>query len=233
MSIKFLGTGGAFDFEIGNSAAWVNIRGKNILLDCGNSTYRKLRETGLANQFDYILITHCHDDHVGSLATVILHHSYFIQPARKVNILCPTPSFQEHLFQYICYAIPSAHKYVNFIPLSEFEGIDAIDTSGLHVPEMPSFGYIFEFEDGIIAYSGDLGDPDVIFEYLKDKKYDNKSVKVFHDVSYDKGDGVHVYYKDLIPWLEEFEIIGYHHDHTQNPLDNPIPQVADFPELLC
>ncbi|MEZ4829159.1 MAG: MBL fold metallo-hydrolase [Bacteroidia bacterium] len=233
MQIKFLGTGGAFDYESGNSAAWVSFNGINILLDCGNSVYRRLRETGLANKIDYILITHCHDDHVGSLASVILHHSYFLHPPRKVNILVPSPEFEQHLRNFITFAIPEPDDYVTFVPLSAIPGISAIDTFGLHVKNMQSYGFIFESETDILVYSGDVGDPNVIFQALDARLPSTKNIRVFHEMCFDKSDGVHAYYKNLFPRLKDFTIFGYHFDTREIPSDNLIPPVAFFPDLLC
>lgn len=233
MQIKFLGTGGAFDYESGNSAAWISFMGKNILLDCGNAVYRRLRETGLANKIDFILITHCHDDHVGSLASIILHHSYFIHPARKTNILVPSQAFQDHLREFIRFAIPDPDKYVTFTPISEFPGIEVIDTFGLHVKNMQSYGFIFESESELLVYSGDVGDPNVIFDALEKKLPTTKKIRVFHEMCFDKSDGVHVYYKNLFPRIKDYDIFGYHFDPREIPADNIIPPVASFPDLLC
>src|SRR4030095_1587723 len=67
MLLQFLGTGGAFNPEYGNSAALIRCNGKSILIDCGFTVFAKLKEFNLFNQIDYILITHLHNDHTGSL----------------------------------------------------------------------------------------------------------------------------------------------------------------------
>lgn len=231
MEIKFLGTGGAFDYEYGNSSAWVVRGGAHILIDCGNTTYAALRQAGVADRIDYMLITHFHDDHVGSLCTTILHHKFLRQPTRKAHILVPNWEFRDQLYEFIRFGLINPEEYVSFSLIDEMSGLTAIDTFGLHVPGMQSYGYLFEDEDEILAYSGDLGDPDIVFEHLR-RASDAKPKRVFHEISFDRSDGIHTYYQDLFPRLGHYPLWGYHIDPRQNPPDNRIPLVADQPELL-
>lgn len=231
MQIKFLGTGGAFDYEYGNSAAWIELHGVNILVDCGHQVYSLLREKGLMDQIDYILITHTHDDHVGSLCSVLLHQHFFYESPRKVSVLTPNAEFGEHLDRYIRFAIPRAEKYVHYAPLSEVPGIQAIDTFGLHVRDMPSFGYRFEDESEIIYFSGDLGHAGIIFEKAS-ADLDTKPMRIFHELTFEQMDNVHTYYKDLYPFASQFDILGYHVDPRTAREDNIIPLVANQAELL-
>ena len=232
MQINFIGTGGAFDYQLGNSAALLDFNGRRILIDCGNGTYKQLREARLADSIDHILITHCHDDHVGSLTTFILHHQYFLTTPRKANILVPSENFKDHLCDFLKFAMPDYKDLVSFTPLSDIDGIEAINTFGLHIKNMPSFGYIFESDEQIYAYSGDLCDPNIIFKTLDSKRTLGKEIKVFHDMSFDENDTVHCYYKDLIPHLENNQIFAYHLDPRDNPDDNPIPLLVDHPHYL-
>jgi ribonuclease BN (tRNA processing enzyme) len=232
MQIQFLGTGGAFDYDLGNSAAWITIRGKSILLDCGNTVYRALREQELAAKVEYILITHCHDDHVGSLATLLLYLRHSLKREVLPKILVPSESFRDHLFEYLRFAIPHPEKYATFPLLHEISDfqVEAIDTFGLHIPGMPSFGYSFEDETEILLYSGDIGNHEVLFEFLAQKTKDK--IRVFHDITFEASDGIHAYYLDLIPFTKQYEIFGYHHDHRCVPDDNPIALVAHQPNFL-
>ena len=231
MEVKFLGTGGAFTYEYGNSAAFIRFRGKNILVDCGNSVYKKLRESKLADHIDYILLTHFHDDHVGSLITTVLHHKYLLPNPRPAKILIPSPEFQDLLGWFISFGMPHPEKYVDFIPLDSVEGIRAIDTFGMHIQHMQSYAYLFEDEEEIVAYSGDLGNPDIVFEHLS-KFNGQKKIRVFHEMCFTPSDGVHSCYTDLMPHQKDFDIYAYHLDPRKEPKDNTIPLVANMPELL-
>ncbi len=231
MTIKFLGTGGAFDYELGNSAALVKFQGSNILIDCGNSVYRRLRETNLTNHIDYILITHFHDDHVGSLSSIILHHKYFLQPPRKARILVPNTAFRQLIFDYVRFSITDPLKYLEFYPTDTIPGLIALDTFGKHVEGMQSWAYCFETDDEILLYSGDLGDPNMMFDFLATRE--PKKTRVFHELSFYKTDGVHSYYQDVNPRVDSLEVYGYHVDPRQEPSDNRVPLVCRFPHLLA
>ncbi|GAB4409023.1 MAG: hypothetical protein OHK0039_12500 [Bacteroidia bacterium] len=232
MRFQFIGTGGAFDFEYGNAAVWVTFHGQHILLDCGSTVYPRLRAKGLIDQIDYVLITHCHDDHIGSLSTTILHQTYNRQQPRKPVILYPSVSFRDILYNYLSFSIPHPEDFVTLEPLSLLPGIEAIDTYGLHVPEMPSFGYCFEDDQEIVLYSGDLGDPRPIFHLANQKSHLGKPFRIFHEMSFEKSNGVHTYYQDLYPWAGTYPIYGYHLRPADAPADNRIPLVIQQADLL-
>ena len=230
MDLKFIGTGGAFEYEYGNSAAWVDFGGKQILIDAGHSVYPALRAKNLADKIDYLLITHLHDDHVGSLSTTILHHKYLLPQPRKAQILYPTAAFGDLLYQFLKHSLLQPEDYVDFVSMSFVPGINFIDTTHHHKQGMQTFAYYFETDEELIMYSGDLGTPEIVFELLDQKP--GKKIRVFHELSFFQTAGVHTYYQQLHKWNDHYEIYGYHADPRMAPDDNQIKMVADYPELL-
>jgi ribonuclease BN (tRNA processing enzyme) len=228
MDIQFLGTGGAFDLEFGNSSAIINLDGENILIDCGFSVFPKLVKTGLIEYLDKILITHLHDDHVGGLSSLILYYYYKLNLG-KVEILVPNHSFKNEILNFLRSTTVYPEKYVTFSLLDKHEKIKCIDTSGQHIDGMTSFGYAFFELENTIVYSGDIANADAIFEWLK-KHYINNAT-IFHDICFHYN-GVHTFYKDLIPYLDRYQIFGYHCNPKFNVTDNPIPLVANQKKLL-
>lgn len=224
MNIRFLGTGGAFDSSLGNSAAWIEFNGSNILLDCGHSVYGKLRACNLADKVDYILLTHLHDDHVGSLSTMILHHKHVMKPSRKARILYPDTHhgnlMKERLTDYLSYSLMQPDDYVEFLPLTTVEGITEIDTTGHHVSDMVSFGFMFEDDIERAIYSGDMGTPRLVYDMLEDIPKDGKKLTIFHEVAFAPSSGIHTYYKDLVQLYEDFDnLFVYHADPKRAPED--------------
>ena len=228
MEIKFVGTGGAFDYQYRNSAALVTMNQRRILVDSGNSIYFTLREKNAIDNIDAILITHLHDDHVGSLSSVILHHNIYLK--HKLEILYPTREFKDRLRAFLAFSLQNPDEYVKFRNIDEIEDIEYIETTGLHVETMQTFGYIFKDGGKAWGYSGDLGDPDIIFSTLKERGFQNATV--FHEIFFHQRIKSHSYYKDLERHLGDFTIYGYHCDPKQNPEDNKIPLVYNSPEWM-
>ena len=67
--LTVLGTGTFFfDKETVASSFLIQIKGKNILVDCGPGTITRLAQAGLnVKDLDYVFITHFHSDHTSDL----------------------------------------------------------------------------------------------------------------------------------------------------------------------
>jgi ribonuclease BN (tRNA processing enzyme) len=230
MQIKFLGTGGAFDVDYLNSSALLDFRGTHILIDCGFTVYPTLVQKNLINKVTHILLTHLHNDHCGSLANLLLHKS-IVEKVKPPVILYPTEQFKNQLFKFLKIQLKDPDKYADFVALENFEGILAIDTYGQHSEGFQSFAYIFEEGDERIAYSGDLGKPEALFEKLE--KMSSMRTCVFHDITFNPANTGHTYYKKLLPYLSTSEVYGYHCDPTENPDDNPIRLVFYEKDLMA
>lgn len=229
MRIKFLGTGGAFDVDCLNSAALMEFRNKNILVDCGFTVFPTLVKKNLINRVEYILLTHLHNDHCGSLATLLFYKT-IIEKSEKPVILYQTEQFRQQVYSFLQIQMKDVDKYVEFSPLDQFEGISCIDTYGQHADHMQTYAFIFE-EDYRIAYSGDLGKPEALFEKLE--KLPPMLTHVYHDITFNPDNVAHTYYKKLLPYVNGYELYGYHCDPTENPDDNPIRLVFYQKDLLA
>lgn len=227
--VSFLGTGGAFDYEYGNSSAIIRLNGFNYLVDCGHSVYEKLRETGLIEQIDFVLITHMHADHIGSLSTLLLYHDHFVED-KQLQILYPDVDFRDKLMGYLRYSLQTPEKYVAFSSIEKQMGVGYVDTSDLHVKGMRSFAYYFEDEEGLIAYSGDLGDADHLIENLDHLPAKNRVL--FHEVCFDPKLEPHTFHEDLYPYLSRYKIYGYHCRPEDAPDDSRIPLVYNEKSLM-
>ena len=229
MQIKFLGTGGAFDVDYLNSAAKLHFRGKHILIDCGFTVFTTLVHKNLIARVDHIMLTHLHNDHCGSLATLLLYKSIIEKRPRPV-ILYPSEQFRQQLYTILEIQLKDPDKYAEFVPVEQFTGITAIDTFGQHSEDFQTYAYVFE-DEYRIAYSGDLGKPEALFERLD--KMPPLRTQVFHDITFNAENTGHTFYKKLLPYLTNYEVFGYHCDPTQNPLDNPVRLVFYEPDFMA
>lgn len=230
IKVKFIGTGGAFDVDYFNSAALVSIAGKRILVDCGNRIYSRLIEKDAIHGIDYVLITHMHDDHIGSLSSLILHYFHFL-PAQAPLKLVYTDEYQkDELTGYLTYSLLHPEQKVQLVSINDLPFVTCIDTFGLHVRQLATRGFLFRSGDEAVAYSGDVGDADVIFKSLIAENLEGAIV--FHELIFQKGISAHVYYKDLYKYRDKFRIYGYHCDASANPADNLIPLVFNTHEFM-
>lgn len=230
MEIKFIGYGGAFDYKYGNSAALVNINNNSILLDCGHSVYPALRAKNKIDDFDYVLITHLHDDHAGSLSTVLFHR-HFSFSSKRLKLIYPEEKFRQELNSFLSFPMQKPEKYFDFIPMDEFPEMDFIDTFGRHSESMQTYSYIFKDNDKVVVYSGDLGDTDFLFKKLEEKGIEKATV--FHDTYFSGRINAHAFYKDIQKYdsADNYKIIGYHHDPSQKPMDCLIETVGERQDL--
>lgn len=74
IDLCFLGTGGALPLpERGLASLFIRLRGRGILLDCGESTQTAIRRIGWGFKcIDALLITHFHADHCSGLPGFLL-----------------------------------------------------------------------------------------------------------------------------------------------------------------
>ena len=228
MEIKFLGTGGASDITKGNAAATVTTSEGFFLIDCGPSIYAALIKNDLIGKIDYILPTHLHGDHTGSLFSLAVHYRYQLKD--KLKIVYPTERIRDDikaLFD-LMFQFEEDGAY-EFVSLAEFSTIGFIDTFGQHAPEMPSVAYYFCENDELIYYSGDLGNVQSTEDFLTNRN--ESTITVFHDIN--KTGGIsHVNYKAAAETLAAHQVYGYHCAQETMPEDNTIALVENVPELL-
>jgi len=224
VEIDFLGIGGAFDTEEGTSSALLKTRGgKYFLIDCGYSSYSKLRKRDLVKSIDKVFITHTHEDHINGLSTLIYERFYIHNLVTNIECSEGVSSMVEDYLR-ICghpeeqYSINTGNVFV------EDEGISItkIDTSAHHWPA-PGFansGLLFHFDIGdnyaVLIYSGDINVPilDLMnpddYSFVYDKP-DN--VFLFHDMtSLVHEQNPHTHFDLLVPVMESFKnVYTYHH----------------------
>lgn len=229
MEIKFLGTGGAFNVEQGNSSALVTVSGKNILIDCGHSVFPALVKKGLADQVDAVVLTHLHDDHAGSISSLLLYHQIMLKKGR-LPIVVPTDEFKKTVHDYLAFSLGNPLDRTVFHNLADYPEIGAINTDGSHVDYMQTWAYYFTDGQASICFSGDTGQPKRIFDVLEGLQLPN--LKVFHEVGFFDVPA-HTNYKALMPYLSDYEIYGYHCDPAHNVPDNKVPLVIDQPDFLA
>lgn len=225
VEVDFLGIGGAFDTEEGTSSALLKTRGgKYFLIDCGYTSYFKLRKNELINKVDKIFITHSHEEHFSGLSTLI-YDRYYIHNL-TTTIEC-TVEVGLRLKQYLDLCGHPEEQYVikteNYIFIEDEKiSVTKIDTSAHHWPinNFPNSGLLFHFDDNddyaVLIYSGDINIPITnlmskeVYPFVYDKP---ENVFIFHDMtSLVHEQNLHTNFELLIPIKAVFNnIYTYHH----------------------
>ncbi len=87
--LNFIGSGSAFNTGIGNNSTFLKINKSLILIDCGSSTFSRLRELNVLDGVEHVrvFITHTHPDHVGSLGDLIFYVYYVMK--KRITVHTP------------------------------------------------------------------------------------------------------------------------------------------------
>ncbi|MCX7028271.1 MAG: MBL fold metallo-hydrolase [Spirochaetes bacterium] len=221
MQLTFLGTGSAFNPEMGNTAAYFVSGERLFLLDCGETVFSMIRDLPTYRACDevFVLLTHLHADHVGSLGSLITY-SYYVT-GKKVAVLHPVDSILRLLD--LLGIERSWYGFENLRAGTETDlggGLAATPIEVDHVPAMPCFGYLISDGSSRIWYSGDAKKiPARILEGLADGSID----RIYQDTGGgDREDPAHAglaYLEAAIPPSLRSRVICMHLD-------------SDYAELL-
>lgn len=200
MDLIFLGRGSAFNTCEGNNSAYFIDKNELFLIDCGESVFEKIIERKLLDGVSCVnvFITHTHSDHIGSIGSLIMYCYYVIH--KKINIIISKDSlYKDDLINLIrifgctndMYSVVYEDEFDNKYSL--FNSIKYMKTN--HVSQIPSYGILFNTDNGIVYYSGDTSDLDNIIDLI------NSGVvidKIYVDTtSVDVANNVHVYIGNL------------------------------------
>lgn len=210
MKLNFFGTGSAFYPPYGNTGAYF-LKGRELyLIDCGETAfdflYRHIRLDEV--QKVYVILTHLHADHVGSLGTLIsyfycLHQMqvYVIHPEETARELLRLLGIPEEGFIFL----PSMPK--------NSACLTARPVPVRHVPGMNCYGYLLSDGTETVYYSGDACDvpEEILSAFLA-----GRIGRLYQDTStHDSPDPSHCYYgrlEELIPSNKRGQVYCIHLD---------------------
>lgn len=165
--LNFIGIGSAFNTQLGNTSAFIKKDASLLLIDSGGTVFHRLQELNILEELKklYIVITHTHPDHVGSLGEVIFYAYYIL--GYKPTVFFPNREQMKNFLISIgvsqeMYLLECSNK-VEIIDESLGEiSIEFLPVS--HVNTIPAYGFVMRQTDSGIYYSGDSSsiDHDII-----------------------------------------------------------------------
>ena len=193
MELTFLGRGAGFNPAEGNTSAYFIEKDEMFLIDCGESVFATLLERKILDGISAfnLFITHTHSDHVGSLGSLLLYVKTVkkITPTvivddnvgyvDKIRALLEIFGLTEDMYRF---ADVSAYKG----RCSAFSKVSYVKTR--HCDELESCAILFETDQGLVFYSGDMNDPAPLLEIINSKR---KIDKIFIDSNNDRTPNMH------------------------------------------
>lgn len=156
--LKFIGIGSAFNTEMGNNSGFIKKEGAMILIDCGGTVFERLKKVQLLKDISkiYIIITHTHPDHIGSLGDLIFYCHYKLKI--KPVIYFPENTLIRKLFSVVgvkenMYIIKTAMKNTE---IDKGLGKFTIEyLQGSHAKSIPAYSFYLTLDKTTVYYSGD------------------------------------------------------------------------------
>lgn len=210
MELTFLGSGACFFPELYNTSAYFVHNNNLILLDCGETVYERLMKLEDISKYEqiYVILTHLHADHVGSLGSLLSYCTCILK--KRIHVVYPD--------NQVCRLLSMLGIADNFYYHLKMLGdkvphlsVEPVKVS--HASDMECFGYKITCDDSCIYYSGDAsGIPECILK----KFLSGEIQKIYQDTStYDVNCKSHMYVgvlEELIPDELRKQVVCMHLD---------------------
>ena len=193
--LKFIGTGSAFNVDLGNTSAYIKEKNTLLIIDCGETAFTRMKQLNIFEGVEnvYIAITHMHSDHVGSLGSLVSYLNIFcgIMPTLIISNGNSAEKQEDTLRNYltICGIDEDEYdfSYADMMEdvLSGLIKIEMIETK--HSKHLTCYAVELHFEDKTVYFTGDtvdleyvenisknLKENDIVYTDCTNKEYKNR-----------------------------------------------------------
>lgn len=223
MDLKFIGRGAAFNTKEGITNAYLVEGEKLLCLDFGTHMFQELTDRGVlkAEKEIYVLVTHTHCDHVGSLGSL----GFYCQYARGTKFKFVLPhddSYRDDIVTLMRIYGNLEGDAFDVIYEEELDGVFESFSSVRyeytdHDWNLPSYSLIFETPEGSVFFSADTRVADNLVRFIE--THDNIA-DIYMEVTDLKIPGdVHIFLGDLMEavdpsWYSRIKIMHVRGDST-------------------
>jgi len=179
MQLAVIGCGDAFGAGSRLQTSFcVRSSTSTFLIDCGATSLIGMRRLGISpNDIDTVFVSHLHGDHFGGLPWLLIDAKYV--SGRKRPLVVAGPKGIEARFVVLAEALyPNATtaerdfdlvfvEYEENTPL-EFSGVTVTPFEVHHPSGAPPYALRFKVDDRVIAFTGDTGWVDILYEVARD-----------------------------------------------------------------
>lgn len=205
--LKFLGRGAAFYPAFGNTNAFFESDGDLFFLDFGESAYEKVVRLLDLRKYRriYVLLTHLHADHSGSLASLLSYTHCVLH--LQVIVVHPVDTVTQLLsLQGIS---PQFYSYHSALPKDCHVSAQPFEVP--HAEDMRAFGYLLSDGEERIYYSGDAAE---LPQEIARRFLAGEIARIYHDTASHESRS-HCYYQrlvDIIPRERRHAVYAMHLD---------------------
>jgi len=242
ITLKFLGSGDAFcsggRFQ---TCFQVQIPDFNFFIDCGGTSLLAMKKNGVSSaDVDAILLSHFHGDHYGGLPSFLIDAQYVSGRTKPLEIMGPSGTRQRVLgLMENMYPGTNLEKYNYEVILREYsQGADVelgpLQLSAfevIHAPDSIPHGFRIQVQDKTIAFSGDTGWVDTIYDIET-----NADLFICECNFFETEVSLHINYQTLVKKLGRFTskqlILNHLGDEMLEKLDQVEPACANDGDII-
>ena len=182
MKLTFLGTGAAYYPVLGSTSAFFTLGKTLYLIDCGETTFARLFGRGelAACEEVYVLITHLHADHFGSLGSFISYCKNVLH--KRVTLLTPDTTINHVMI--LTGLTREDYDHVSSFGGAFPGGLRITPVLVRHDASMSCYGYYLSDGTETVYYGGDAcGMPEGVLAQLES----GEIARVYQEVTYEAG----------------------------------------------
>lgn len=160
MKLNFIGRGAAFNLKEGNTNAYFIENEKLFLIDCGETMFETLIKNDILPHMKevYVLISHTHSDHCGSLGSLGLYCQFVLNT--KLKIIVPHDEAYEADLVHLMRIYGNTDNAYECVYEESIDGTFKSFSSvrydlTQHDYMLTCYSFVFETKEGGVFYSAD------------------------------------------------------------------------------